>query len=63
MPSVHFNKWDFQFESLYKSIKSGMHVHETPITFYERAEGNSKFNSMDAIIFIESFIKIILGLK
>jgi len=63
MPSVHCNKWDFQFESLYKSIKSGMQISEIPITFYERAEGNSKFNSMDAFIFLESFIKIILGLK
>ncbi len=63
MPSVHCNKWDFQFESLYKSIKSGMLVYETPITFYERAEGDSKFNSMDAFVFIESFIKIILGFK
>jgi len=40
-----------------------MLVYETPITFYERAEGDFKFNSMDAFIFIESFIKIILGLK
>ena len=40
-----------------------MRVYETPITFYEKAEGNSKFNSMDAIIFIGSFVKIILGLK
>jgi len=53
----------FQFENLFKSIKSGMLVYETSIIFYERAECDSKFYSMDAFIFIESFIKIILGFK
>lgn len=63
MPFVHCNKWDFQFEGLYKSLKSGKLACEIPITFYERAEGSSKFSTMDALVFIESFIKIILGIK
>lgn len=63
MPSVHCNKWDFQFESLYKSIKAGKRVYEVPITFHERADGDSKFNAMDAVVFFGSFFKILLGLK
>ena len=63
MPSVHCNKWDFQFESLYKAIRSGNRVCETPISFYERADGDSKFSAMDAVVFFESFFKIIFGLK
>lgn len=63
MPSVHCNKWDFQFESLYKSLRAGKQVCEVPISFHERAGGDSKFNAMDAVVFFGSFIKIILGLK
>ncbi len=63
MPSVHCNKWDFQFESLYKSIRSGKKVCETPISFYERADGSSKFSAIDAVVFFGSFFKIIFGLK
>jgi hypothetical protein len=63
MPSVHCNKWDFQFESLYKSIRSGKRVCETPISFYERADGDSKFSAMDAVVFFGSFFKILFGLK
>ena len=38
-------------------------VTEIPITFYERADGNSKFTTGDALGFIDSFVQIILGLK
>jgi dolichol-phosphate mannosyltransferase len=63
MPQVHCDKWDFQFESLYKALKMGQTVAESPITFYERADGASKFTASDAIGFIDSFFQIILGLK
>ena len=63
MPHVHCDKWDFQFESLYKAIKNKQSVVEVPITFYERADGTSKFSTGDAIGFIDSFVRIILGLK
>ena len=63
MPEVHCDKWDFQFESLYKAIRKGYTVKEHPITFYERAEGESKFSPREGLIFIKSFIKIILNLK
>jgi dolichol-phosphate mannosyltransferase len=61
MPRVNCNKWDFQFESLYKAIKSGFTVGEVPITFYERADGESKFSPREALDFIYSFIKVRLG--
>jgi len=60
MPDVHCNKWDFQFESLYRSQKLGAVIKEIPITFHERAGGSSKFNSLDAIVFLRSFFKILL---
>jgi flagellar biosynthesis component FlhA len=63
MPQVHCDKWDFQFESLYKALKMKHSVAEIPITFYERADGNSKFTTGDALGFIDSFVRIILGLK
>jgi len=63
MPQVFCDKWDFQFESLYKALKINQSVAEVPITFFERAEGSSKFNAGDAIGFIDSFVRIILGLK
>lgn len=63
MPNVHCNKWDFQFESLYKAIKAGKSVTELPITFFERADGASKFKATDALVFLISFIEIILGFK
>jgi dolichol-phosphate mannosyltransferase len=63
MPKVHCDKWDFQFESLYKAICSKHTVFETPITFYERADGCSKFTIGDAIGFINSFFSIVLRLK
>jgi dolichol-phosphate mannosyltransferase len=63
MPKVHCDKWDFQFESLYKSLKMKQLVTEIPITFYERADGTSKFTTSDAFGFIDSFVRIILGLK
>ncbi len=61
MPRVHCNKWDFQFESLYKAIESGFTVGEVPITFYERADGESKFSLREALDFIGSFLKVRLG--
>lgn len=63
MPQVHCDKWDFQFESLYKAIKMKQSVSEVPITFYERADGTSKFSTGDAFGFIDSFVRIIFGLK
>ena len=61
MPKVNCNKWDFQFESLYKAIESGFTVGEIPITFYERADGESKFNPHEALAFIYSFLKVRFG--
>lgn len=58
MPHVNCNKWDFQFESLYKALGSGFTVREVPITFYERADGDSKFSLMEALGFIYSFLKV-----
>ena len=63
MPQVHCDKWDFQFESLYKALKMNQTVAEAPIIFYERADGASKFTASDALGFIDSFVRIILGLK
>ena len=63
MPQVFCDKWDFQFESLYKALQLNQSVAEVPITFFERADGSSKFNSRDAIGFIASFVRIILGFK
>jgi len=61
MPEIRCNKWDFQFESLFRSQKLGAVIEEIPITFYERAGGSSKFNSLDAIVFLKSFIRILLS--
>jgi len=63
MPRVNCNKWDFQFESLYKAVEEGLKVRETPITFYERADGSSKFSSREALGFIYSFFKIRLSIQ
>ena len=63
MPKVHCDKWDFQFESLYKALKMDKQVAEVPITFYERADGTSKFSVGDAFGFMDSFFRIIFGLK
>ncbi len=61
MPRVHCDKWDFQFESLYKSIGEGFTFREVPITFHERADGKSKFSVGEAAGFLVSFIKVVLG--
>lgn len=63
MPQVHCDKWDFQFESLYKALRMNMSVAEVPIIFYERADGTSKFTAGDAFGFINSFFRIVFGLK
>ena len=63
MPRVNCNKWDFQFESLYKAVEEGLRVREIPITFYERADGSSKFSSREALGFICSFFKIRLSIQ
>jgi len=63
MPLVHCDKWDFQFESLYKAIQLGQKIVEVPICFYERADGSSKFSPRDAVGFFNSFVRIVLGLK
>lgn len=63
MPLVHCDKWDFQFESLYKAIRNGYTVTELPITFYERAGGESKFSLGEGLTFLVSFIKIMINLK
>jgi hypothetical protein len=47
-----------QFESLYKAYKIGYTATELPITFYERAEGESKFSLREGLVFLMSFIKI-----
>jgi hypothetical protein len=59
MPMVNCNKWDFQFESLYKALQEGYTVTEIPITFHERADEKSKFNLSEALSFLQSFIKIV----
>ncbi len=63
MPDVHCDKWDFQFESLYKTVKRGHRVREVPITFYERADGESKFSLREGLVFLGSFIRIVFKLK
>lgn len=63
MPDVHCNKWDFQFESLFLSQYNGASIAEIPITFHERAGGSSKFNTLDAIIFLRSYLRILLSRK
>ena len=63
MPEVHCNKWDFQFESLFKAIKMGYSVREVPITFYERLEGSSKFGLPDMLLFIQSFFNVVTNRK
>lgn len=61
MPKVNCNKWDFQFESLFKAVESGFTVGEVPIAFYERADGDSKFTTQEAMDFIHSFLKVRFG--
>lgn len=63
MPEVHCNKWDFQFESLFKALKMGYNVKEVPIVFYERAEGSSKFGLADMFLFIQSFFSVVTNRK
>jgi dolichol-phosphate mannosyltransferase len=63
MPNVHCDKWDFQFESLYKTVKQGHRVCEVPITFYERADGESKFSLREGLVFLGSFLRILFKLK
>jgi hypothetical protein len=63
MPAVHCDKWDFQFESLYKTVKRGHRVCEVPITFYERACGENKFSLREGLVFLGSFIRIVFRLK
>jgi dolichol-phosphate mannosyltransferase len=63
MPLVHCDKWDFQFESLYKAYKTGYTATELPVTFYERAEGESKFSLREGLFFLMSFIKIMVKIK
>ena len=63
MPKVHCDKWDFQFESLYKTVKKGYRVCEIPITFYERADGESKFSLREGLVFLGSFLRIVFKLK
>jgi len=63
MTEVHCDKWDFQFESLFKTVKRGHTVREMPITFYERAGGESKFSLREGLVFLGSFIRIVFKLK
>lgn len=63
MPNVHCDKWDFQFESLYKTVKQGYRVREVPITFYERADGESKFSLREGLVFLGSFLRIVFKIK
>ena len=61
MPRVHCNKWDFQFESLYRAVNNSFTVDEVRITLYERADRESKFSAREALDFIYSFLKVRLG--
>ena len=60
---IESDKWDFQFESLYKTVKQGYRVREVPITFYERADGESKFSIREGLVFLGSFLRIVFKLK
>jgi hypothetical protein len=61
MPKVECIKWDFQFESLYKSVLDGYKVKEVPIFFHERAGGTSKFNLGEAFYFVFSIFKVLIS--
>ena len=61
-PLVACKKWDFQFEVLYKSLKSEYSVKEMPIRFRERSGGRSKFDIDEALLFAKSVFKIYFGL-
>ncbi len=63
LPKVACKKWDYQFEVLYKALKSNYKVREIPITFRERAGGKSKFDIKEALTFMKSIIQVYLNLK
>ncbi len=63
LPRVACKKWDYQFEILYKALKSNYKVREVPITFRERAGGRSKFDLKEAMTFMKSIIQVCLNLK
>jgi dolichol-phosphate mannosyltransferase len=57
-PQVACKKWDFQFEVLYKSLRSNFSVTEMPIVFKERGGGRSKFDINEAFTFVKSVFQI-----
>ncbi|MBS7638466.1 polyprenol monophosphomannose synthase [Candidatus Bathyarchaeota archaeon] len=63
LPKVACKKWDYQFEVLYKALKSKYRAREVPITFRERAGGRSKFDIKEALTFMKSIIQVYLNLK
>lgn len=63
LPKVACKKWDYQFEVLYKALKSSYKAIEVPITFRERAAGRSKFDLKEALTFMKSIIQVYLNLK
>jgi len=63
LPRVACKKWDYQFEVLYKALKSNYRAREVPITFRERAGGRSKFDLKEALTFMKSIFQVYLNLK
>jgi len=61
-PQVACKKWDFQFEVLYKSLRSNFSVKEMPIIFKERGGGRSKFDVNEALTFAKSVFQIYFNL-
>jgi dolichol-phosphate mannosyltransferase len=51
LDSVHANGYAFQIEMTYRTVRAGLRVVETPITFVDRRVGQSK---MDRRIFLEA---------
>lgn len=63
LPKVTCRKWDYQFEVLYRALKSNYKAVEIPITFRERAAGRSKFDLREALTFMRSIIQVYLNLR
>lgn len=50
--------YEFQLETIYKTIKKGFKIGGVPIIFYERKRGKSKLSKKDIIRFLLLAIKI-----
>jgi len=55
LDAVHSEGYSFQIEMTYRVHKKGMRIVETPIIFYERAEGKSKMSNK---IFFEAIYRV-----